>query len=782
VKGAVARAVRGGVSRRRVQTFIIGLVLLISVGASVLALALVADSRSPFDHAFAAQRGADVAASVETARATPAALAATTRLGQVTAAAGPFPEVTVTEQIGPGSQGSLPPLTFAGRASPGGPVDDVTLQSGHWPRGPGQLVMAFNPASDFQLILPIGTKVTVTSVPGHPKLTIVGTATSVTNSAGGWVTPAEAARLRAPGQPASAQMLYRFRRAATSAQLTADEKAVSAALPAGSVTSAVPYLGVREGETSRIGPFVPFLVAFGIIGLVMSVLIVANVVTGAVVSGYRRIGILKSIGFSPAQVVAAYAGQVAIPAVTGCVLGVVLGNVLALPLLKQTANAFGVGALTVPAWVDAAVPLGMLAVVGVAALLPSLRAGRLSAVQAIALGRAPATGRGYAAHRLLSRLGLPRPVSIGLAAPFARPARTAITLASVLLGATAVTFAVGLSSSLGDVVNGLSHAQAQPVEINLSSPTAPSLTDSQQRAIEAAVRAQPGTARYTAETDQVVSVAGLAGQVPVTAFTGDSAWTGYQLITGHWFTGPGQVVVPTGFLNATGARLGSTATMIVGGRQETVRIVGQIFDTQDRGVAMVMSAQTLARLSPGLARPYQIDVGLRPGTSASNYINALGSRLGATYSVNSNNRSSQVIDLMLGLIGTLTVLLAAVAGLGVLNAIVLSTRERVHDLGVFKAIGMTPRQTIAMVVCWVAGTGLLAGVIGVPAGIALQHVVLPVMGSAANTAVPAVYLNVYHGAELVLLALSGVAIAVLGALLPAGWAARTRTATALHAE
>ena len=194
---------------------------------------------------------------------------------------------------------------------------------------------------------------------------------------------------------------------------------------------------------------------------------------------------------------------------TGCVLGVVLGNLLALPLLAQTANAFGVGALGVPLWVDAAVLLGMLAVVGIAALVPSLRAGRLSAVQAIALGRAPATGRGYAAHRLLARLRLPRPVSIGLAAPFARPARTAMTLASVLLGATAVTFAVGLSSSLSDVVNGLSHARAQPVQVSPGSPNAFSLTAAQQHAVEAALRAQPGTARYTAETDQVVSVAGL---------------------------------------------------------------------------------------------------------------------------------------------------------------------------------------------------------------------------------------------------------------------------------
>ena len=87
--GPVGRAVRGGVTRRRVQTIVIALVLLVSTGAAVLALALVVDSSAPFDHSFAAQRGAHLAVVVDPARATPADLAATTRLPQVTAAAGP---------------------------------------------------------------------------------------------------------------------------------------------------------------------------------------------------------------------------------------------------------------------------------------------------------------------------------------------------------------------------------------------------------------------------------------------------------------------------------------------------------------------------------------------------------------------------------------------------------------------------------------------------------------------------------------------------------------------
>ncbi len=88
--GPVARAARGGLTRRRVQTIVIGLVLLVSTGASVLALALVVDSSAPFDHAFTAQRGADVLAVIDPAKATTAQLAATRKLPGVTAAAGPF--------------------------------------------------------------------------------------------------------------------------------------------------------------------------------------------------------------------------------------------------------------------------------------------------------------------------------------------------------------------------------------------------------------------------------------------------------------------------------------------------------------------------------------------------------------------------------------------------------------------------------------------------------------------------------------------------------------------
>jgi uncharacterized membrane protein YdfJ with MMPL/SSD domain len=99
---------------------------------------------------------------------------------------------------------------------------------------------------------------------------------------------------------------------------------------------------------------------------------------------------------------------------------------------------------------------------------------------------------------------------------------------------------------------------------------------------------------------------------------------------------------------------------------------------------------------------------------------------------------------------------------------------------VFEVIGMTPRRTPG-------DGGVLGhrdrprgGIIATPAGVALHQYVVPVMGHAAQTNLPAALLSVYPPSEPALLALSGRLIAAAGALGPASWVARTRTATALQ--
>ncbi len=131
------RTASGGMLRHKVQSAVLGMVLLVSTASATLGLALLAASSGPFDHAFAAQRGADLTLTMNTAVVTPAEVAATAKLAGVTAMSGPFTEASVNVEQGQPFGG----YNLAGRARPDGPVDDLVLNAGHWADGPGQVVL-----------------------------------------------------------------------------------------------------------------------------------------------------------------------------------------------------------------------------------------------------------------------------------------------------------------------------------------------------------------------------------------------------------------------------------------------------------------------------------------------------------------------------------------------------------------------------------------------------------------------------------------------------------------
>ena len=463
-------------------------------------------------------------------------------------------------------------------------------------------------------------------------------------------------------------MLYTFRDAATVAQVSADLAELRAALPAGAIVGYDSSLSSANQDIMGHGIKASSVIPSAIMALLLAAVIIASVAAAAVMAGYHRIGVLKSIGFTPAQIAAAYLAQLGVPALAGALAGTALGNLWVLPHL-QGAPLWKV-TVAVPVWINITVPAGVLALAGLAALVPAVRVGRLPAVQVITTGQAPRAGRGRTVHRLAGRLPLPRPVTAGLAAPFTRPARSAATLIILTTGLTAAVLAVGVSSQI---------------------------------------------------TKLVVSI----------------------------------------------------------------------------GVAYI-------------DRP---------------------------------------------LFQKLTWLVIVLAAIGVFATLLMEAREKVRDLGIHKALGMTPRQVITMVTCWTIAPALLATAIALPAGTALEPVVAraivsaqagpaenispllpgplggagpaPRPGSperymrpsaAARTARPGnavinapsphqqprggrqpsgrtsgvrgIFAGLYDTAgrspytprELALLALAGLAIALAGALGPAIWAAAARTTTALRAE
>ncbi|THC47032.1 ABC transporter permease [Streptomyces sp. A1499] len=211
-----------------------------------------------------------------------------------------------------------------------------------------------------------------------------------------------------------------------------------------------------------------------------------------------------------------------------------------------------------------------------------------------------------------------------------------------------------------------------------------------------------------------------------------------------------------------------------------LKLVGESFDTSGNQPTIHADMADFPSAEP---RTFLVKV--KSGVSAHDYARKLASvvrPLGGDATTIPPGEHKGVILIMQAMAGLLTLMLVAVAGLGVLDSVVLDTLERVHDLGVCKAIGMTPRQTLSLVLASVAAIGVAGGLLGVPVGHLLHGLVMPVMAHAVGTTMPSSVLDVYGPAQLLLLGLGGVVLAVLGRLAPAFWATRTPTATALRTE
>jgi putative ABC transport system permease protein len=755
---------------------VIGVVVALSTTMVVVALGLLAASSGPFDQAYARQSGAHLVASYDRSKVTDSQLTEAAKKSEVEAVAGPFGLATLDLTM----NGHPLPLLVAGRADAGGPVDRLNVWDGRWAEKPGEIVLNRNPVSaGGRSAATIGTQLTT----GGTTLTVVGFAYSVSESADAWVTPEQMTALK----PTTIQMLYRFTAAETNAQVSAGQAAVSAGLP---LLGAQSYLALRAIATAEPNTFVPFLMVFGWLGLAVAVLIVANVVSGAVVAGFRHIGVLKALGFTPTQVMAVYLAMISIPAVVGCALGTGLGNVLAESLLTRAFENYGAEGVGVPIWVDVAALLGVPLLVALSALVPSLRARGLSAAQAISAGSAPRPGRGLRAQRWLSGTRLPRSVSLGLGLPFARPARTALTLAAVVLGVTSVTLAVGLGTSLTNYQTAASRAGAVDVTIFAGTtesgprpapegaePERPvaKLSDPQD---EALLRSTSGAVYVTPSRDLLMRLAGTKTDLRVTFYRGDSTQIGHRVLEGHWFDGPGQVIVSERFLRQRGLAVGDTITLESKGKSAQVRIVGKAL--YNSGEELLSNWETLALIAPDL-RATMYEIQLEPGTDIDAYVKAVQAGDPGLQEVPGQDPGT-FVAIVVATVVLLTVMLGTVAALGVFNTVVLNTRERRRDLGMLKSIGMTPGQVTVMVVTSMAALGALGGVLGIPLGVTAHRLVVPAMANGAQVAVPDFMLDVYPLPLLVTLILSGILIAALGAYIPARSAARTTIAKVLHNE
>ncbi len=429
------------VRRHRLQTLVVFVIAALAITVGSMGGTLLVQTSSPYDHAFADLAGPHLIAVFDARKVTPSQVAATASLPGVTAAAGPWTAAPVPFE----KNKTKFALAVLGRDDPDGTLDREQVVLGRWIQSAGEIVVTRSFAAGNQIA--IGDRLTALGTPAKPVLTVVGEVVDVDpNPNRGWVSSGAVASLVAADAPLDYEMAYRFQTATSRADIRAELNVLAAALPPGAVAGSASYLDFRDGYNFNNSLILTFLLAFAVVALAAVAVIVANVVMGAVLAGYRDIGIMKAIGFSPRQVVMVFVIQMLVPALAAGVVGVPLGAIASKPLLDQAAQAMS---LPSPSPLAPGVDLLALAVslglIALAAALPSWRAGRMDAVTAITTGTAPA---GRYANRRLRWWRVPEALTLGVGDAFARPLRGGLTAVAILAGVATLVFASGLYSAI----------------------------------------------------------------------------------------------------------------------------------------------------------------------------------------------------------------------------------------------------------------------------------------------------------------------------------------------
>jgi putative ABC transport system permease protein len=444
------------------------------------------------------------------------------------------------------------------------------------------------------------------------------------------------------------------------------------------------------------------LALFGIIALVAAPCAIANVTAGRVLVQRQDIAMLKALGFTPGQVVRMLLAEQTLLGAAGAGLGVIVAKVATSPefIRPPDGTTVSLGPLS-GSWI-ALIAVGAVLTVAVATIIPAWRAGQVSPVAAVQ----PSPPRGHLS--LVARLGLlvhlPAALVLGARDSLTRRLPAALTVVGLAIPMVMITIALTCWST----IDGFSH---DPGRIGLAA----MVRVSQGGSLDARQ-----TTDLIARDDQVLAwypgaefdtlLPGDNGTFTARAMGTSARPYPFQPVQGRLYHAANEAVAGQGFLDLMHIKVGAWILPTIDGVPVPLHIVGRTIEPDNNGDVLDFGLDALPAAEA--ASPPFYSLVLKPGVSpaaARAYLEA-ASHDQLDVQVMANPASQ--LRIMLVVIAVSVVILAVIALANLLTATVVGQRDHLHEVGVLKAMGLTPRQVIATLV--VNATILTA--IGVTAG------------------------------------------------------------------
>lgn len=539
--------------------------------------------------------------------------------------------------------------------------------------------------------------------------------------------------------------------------------------------AAPPYRHPHQNQTNTI---TALFLAFALAALALAGVLMATTLGAMLAAQTRQIGAMKAVGATTGQLLRMYLGATVGIAAVATVLAAGPALLAGYGLTGLVTDLLNIDltSRTVPWWVFLSVGAAGIGVPVLVALVPLVRAARIT-VRA-ALDDHGAGGRVGARRldRLLARIGGGNRTTT-LAARNMLRRRTRLVLTLALLAAGGALFTTGLNTAAAWqawVDDGLAR-RSYDADVQLAAPAPAARILAAVTGIDGVTAAEttvtlpatPATTSGQIEVERTYPDGGH-GRFNLTALPPDTRMVHFDLLDGRWLrTGDTDAVV----LNqAATTRLGDPALgaeirLAVEGQVTRWRVAGVVAEVGGPATAYVVTGSLdPVTGAPGLATGVRISTSGAVTSRVEQALATAGYPVAATTPTTElRSAIDQHVVIFIYTLVALAVVMAVVGLLGLASAMSIAVTERTREHGIMQAIGATPATIRRLVLT----EGLLTGLAG-----CLIAVVLGLPGAAAvgdflgrlSFGLPLPLHPSYTGlAVWILLALAGAAAATLAA-------------------
>jgi putative ABC transport system permease protein len=539
-------------------------------------------------------------------------------------------------------------------------------------------------------------------------------------------------------------------------------------LPAESVTDWSIWTSTRRSADASIDEQRVLLLTFSIVAGLAAGFLIASTIGESVRGQTRQIGMLKAVGFTRRQLALVYLGTYLGLALVASLVGLGMGGLAASLILRDLAAKFGETLARPPLWIGLAVPASILLVTALFVLWPVRRAVQMDAVQAIRNG----------AERLRRRAArLPRTwpsVALAVSDVLSHPLRSLLTALGLGMAALTMIAAVTFTATVQDFV---SEPGLYGFDGDLFVYPSYYMPDAEARRL---IAEQPGVLAHYSTRWGKFQLQGEDEVYNLRFREGDLAAFQFPIVEGRMFRGPDEALLGYGLARQQNLHPGDEIAIVLEGQPVRLRAVGIYREPNNLGQMLMLSMEAGRRIRPDLeAGSYVLKV--QPGVEARAVAAALRAASGDQLEVMTAGQAGVSGDVLAikSVMAQLSLVLAGIAAVGILNSMWLSVQERRRVFGMLKAVGMTPGQVRLSVLAAAISLALVGYVVGVLVGFPGISLLMDTVARSQGFGPLRPPLD---GLGLALILPAVVVLAIIGAFIPAYRASRVSVVDSLRYE